>query len=123
MLRYPHILGGLQRQARGAKLGVPTSPYLLSGPIEGGNATSPLHAFSRIRNKEEQNQKWHSAFSGTQKRAELLCHPCIHGDPQHRGANSKMVALPLPSLGPRRGLKCYISPRTPSEGSKSGVRT
>ena len=109
MLHHPDILGGLQRQARGAKSGVPTSPYLLSGPIEGGIATSPLHSRGS-GNKEEQNQKWHSAFSGTQKRAELLCHPCIHGDPQQRGAKSKMVALPLPSLGPKTGGKCYITP-------------
>ena len=39
------------------------------------------------------------AFSGAQKQAELLCHPCNVGDPQRqaRGAKSEVAALPLPS--------------------------
>ena len=53
MLRHPCILGDPQRQARGAKSEVVPNkgehnrkwlphPYLLGGPKEGGNATSPL---------------------------------------------------------------------------------
>ena len=55
-------------------------------------------AFSGIPNKWEQNQKCSPtkgnkirsgcltlAFSGAQKRAEMLCRPSILGDPQHRG--------------------------------------
>ena len=52
----------------------------------------------------EQNQKWSQtkgnkirsgchtlAFSGAQKRAEMLCHPYILGGPQQRGAKSEVV--------------------------------
>ena len=35
------------------------------------------------------------AFSGAQKRVEMLCHPCILGDPQQRGTKSERAASPL----------------------------
>ena len=55
MLRHPCILGDPQRQALGAKSEVVPNkgeqnhkwlphPYLLGGPKEGGNATSPLRS-------------------------------------------------------------------------------
>ena len=49
-----------------------------------------------------------AAFSGGQKRAELLRNPCILGDPQRqaRGENQKW----LPSRGPKRGRNCYVTP-------------
>ena len=75
------------------------------------------------------------AFSAAQRRAEMLRHPCILGDPQHleRGAKSELVPttgernrkwLPLPCLlaGPKQGrnatspLHSRGSP-TPSAGS------
>ena len=67
------------------------------------------------------------AFSGAQKRARLLRHPCILGDPQRearaekkssscprqRGTKSEVAASPLPSRGPKRGRKCWVSPALP----------
>ena len=116
-------------------------PYLLGGPKEGANATSPLHsggsptprAGYKIRSGPQQtgkNWKWlpHTcllagpkrgtyatspldstgsptkgdkivsgclthAFSGAQKRALMLHHPCILADPQRqaRGVKSEVV--------------------------------
>ena len=40
----------------------------------------------------------------------MLHHPCILGDPQHRGTKSGVAASPLPSRGPKRGRKCYVTP-------------
>ena len=47
------------------------------------------------------------AFSGAQKRVEVLRNPCILGGPQHqaRGENQKG----LPSRGPKRGWNCYAT--------------
>ena len=52
------------------------------------------------------------AFSGAQKRAELLRHPCILGGHQRQaqGAKSEVATSPLPSRGPKRGRKCYVTP-------------
>ena len=50
------------------------------------------------------------AFPWTQKRAEMLCHPCILRDPRQRGTKSKVAASPLPSRVPKRGQKCYGFP-------------
>ena len=46
----------------------------------------------------------------------MLRHPCILGYPQHRGTKSEEAASPRPSLGPKRGWKCYVTPTT------SGIR-
>ena len=82
-------------------------------------------AFSGIPNarRRQQNQKWSPtkgnkirsgcltpAFSGAQKRAKMLCHPCIIRDPQQRGTKSEVVATPPPSWGPKRGRICYVTP-------------
>ena len=40
----------------------------------------------------------------------MLCHPCILGDPQHRGTKSEVATSPLPSRGPKRGWKCNVTP-------------
>ena len=60
-------------------------------------------------------------LSGAQKRAEMLHHPCILGDPQQRGTKSEVAASPLPSRGPKRGRKCYATPAfsgVPKQGDK-----
>ena len=100
-------------------------PFILGSPKEKENATSPVHSRGSPTKRREQNQKWSPtkgnkissghptpAFSGAQKRAEMLCHPCILGGPQHQawGAKSDMATLPLPSRGPKRGRKCYVTP-------------
>ena len=82
-----------------------------------------------------------------QKRAEMLHHPYILGDPQQRGQNqsgpkrgrkcyitpafsgipkqrgtkSELAASTLPSGGPKSGRKCYITPAfsgVPNKGDK-----
>ena len=40
----------------------------------------------------------------------LLRHPCILGIPKQRGTKSELAASPLPSRGPKRGRKCYVTP-------------
>ena len=50
------------------------------------------------------------AFLEAQKRAKMRRHPCILGGPQKRGAKSKVATSPLPSRGPKRGRKCYVTP-------------
>ena len=42
----------------------------------------------------------------------MLRHPYILGDPQGqaRGAKSEVATSPLPSRGPKRGQKCYVTP-------------
>ena len=109
-------------------------PCLLGGPKEGGNARSPLHSrgsptpsagSKKQKRSPTKGNKIRSgclnpAFSGAQKRARLLRHPCILGDPQRqargakkisscpkqRGTKSEVAASPLPSRGPKRGRKC-----------------
>ena len=68
-------------------------------------------AFSGIPNKGDQNQKWLPPpyLPRAQKRAEMLCHPCILGDPHQRRAKSQVAASPLPSQGPKGGRKCYVT--------------
>ena len=90
-------------------------PCLLGGPKEGGNATAPLQ--SRGSPTPSAGSKVKSgyltlAFLGAQKRAEMLRHPCIIGDRQRQawGAKSEVATSPLPSWGPKRGRKCYITP-------------
>ena len=39
----------------------------------------------------------------------MLCHLCILGDSPQRGAKLEVAASPLPSAGPKRGQKCYIT--------------
>ena len=39
----------------------------------------------------------------------VVVYPCILGDPQYRGTKS-VAASPLPSRGPKRGRKCYVTP-------------
>ena len=40
----------------------------------------------------------------------MLCQPCILRDPEHTRRKSEVAASPLPSWGPKRGRKCYITP-------------
>ena len=107
MLGYLCIMRGSQNVQHGEqnrKLVAHT--YLLGGPKEGRNATSPLH--SPGSPKPRAGNKIRSGyltptFSGAQKRAEMLHHPCILGVPQHqaRGTKSEMATSALPSRGPK----------------------
>ena len=120
MLRHPCLLGDPQHRA--TKSEVATSP-LPSRGSKRGRKCYVTPAFLGIPSKGEQNQKWSPtkgnkirsgyltlAFSGVQKRAEMLCHPCILGDPQHRATKSEVATSSLPSRGSKRGRKCYVTP-------------
>ena len=96
MTHHPHILRDPQQ--RGAKSQVVPNkggqyqkwlphPYLLGGPKEGGNDTSPPHSQG-------------SPTKGSK----------ITSGPQQRGTKSEVATSPLPSWGPKRGRKCYITP-------------
>ena len=100
MLCHPCILRDPQRQARGATSKIVPNigeqnqkwlphPCLLWGPKEGANAMSPLHS---------QGSPTPNAGSN------------IKNCPQHRGTKLEVAALLLPSRGPKRGRKCYVTP-------------
>ena len=44
------------------------------------------------------------------KWAEVLRHPAFSGIPKQRGTKSELATSPLPSRGPNRARKCYITP-------------
>ena len=96
ILRQPSILGGPQRQARGAKSEVASSPVPSRGPKSGGKCyvTPPFLGVPNAK-RGEQNETGYltPAFSGAQKRAKMLSKPCILGGPrrQARGAKSQVV--------------------------------
>ena len=100
MLPNPGILGDPQPQARGAKSEVVPNkreqnhkwlphPYVLKGPKERGNATSPLHS---------RGSPTPSAGSK------------IRSGPQQKGTKPEVAASPLRSQGPKRARKCYVTP-------------
>ena len=75
-----------------------------AGRKEGGNATSPLHS----RGSPTIGTKSKRA----QKRAEMLHHPCLLGDPQQPRQSQS---------GIKRGRKCYVTPAfsgIPNKGDK-----
>ena len=89
----------------------PPHPCLLRGPKEGRNATSPLHSQgSPTKGNKIKSGCLNPAFSGAQKRAEMLRHPFILGGPQQRETKSEVAVSPMPSPGPKRGPKCYVTP-------------
>ena len=92
MLRHPCILGDPQCQLLGAKSEAVASPLHSRGPREGGNASSPLRSGgTSTKGNKIRSDYLTYAFSGAQKRAEMLRHPCILVDAQRR--------CPTPSLG------------------------
>ena len=64
-------------------------------------------AFSGAQKRAEMLR--HPCILGAQKRAEMLRHPFTLGDPQQRGTKSEVATSPLPSRGPKRGRKCYAT--------------
>ena len=126
MLRHPCILEGPQQREKNQKW-LP-HPYLLGGPQKGRNATAP--SFWGIPNakRREQNQKW-------------LPHLCLPKGPQQdgnatsplhsrasatKGKKSEVATSPLPSGGPTKGPKCYVTcilgdPQRQAQGAKSEV--
>ena len=72
---------------KGTKSEVATSPLLSAGPKRGWNCYA-TPAFSRVPNAKRGDKIGTScltrAFSGGQKREELLRNPCILKGPQHQ---------------------------------------
>ena len=103
-VHHSYLLGDPQSQTRGAKSNVAASPLPSQGPKTGRKCyVSP--AFLGVPNAKrgEQNQEWSPtkgekigsgcltpAFSGAQKRTEMLCHPCILGGPERQGWAAKL---------------------------------
>ena len=87
---------------------VGTSPRPSRGPRRGRYCYSTL-AFSGVpnakRGKKIRSDDLNLAFSGAQKRADLLPNPCILGGPQHqaRGQNQKWLSHPYLLGGPNEG--------------------
>ena len=99
MLCHPCILGGPQRQVRRAKSEV-------------------------VPHKGEQNQKWlpHPCLLRGSKVGRNATSPLRSRGPQQRGTKSQVDASPLPSRGPKRGRKCYVTPTSsgiPNKGEQN----
>ena len=94
--------------AKGAKSEVATSPLLSAGPKRGWNCYA-TPAFSRVPNARRGEKIGTScltpAFSGGQKREEVLRNPCIlEGSPRpSAGTKSEVATSPLPFRGPKEG--------------------
>ena len=61
------------------------------------------------------------AFSGAQKRKEWRRELCIFKAPQHEGRKPEVASSPLPSRGPKRGRKGYLTATcsgVPNKGEK-----
>ena len=129
-LKWPphsYLLGGPTKIERAASL-------LLSRRPNRGRKCYVTRAFSGMPNAKcgEQNQKWPPtkgikiksgyltcAFSGAQKRAEMVRHPCILGDPQHQAWRAKSEVVP--NIG-EQNLKWLPHPcllEGPKEGRNS----
>ena len=88
---------------------------LLGAPKEGGNVTPPLHSWgAQTKGNKIRSGCFTPAFSGAQRRAEVVITPAFLEGPQHRGATSKVVPntgeqnqkwLPHPCLlnSPKKG--------------------
>ena len=102
---------------RGAKLEGATSPQPSWGPKR-GRKCGTTHAFSGIpyAQRGEQNQMWSPtkgnkigtscltpAFSGAQKRAEMLRHTCILADPHTQRVEENHISSPTKGNNIRSG--------------------
>ena len=67
---------------------------LLGGPKDGGNTTSPLHS-------------WGSPMPSLGSK--------IRSGPQHRETKCELAIVPVPSRGPKRERKCYVTPAFPGK--------
>ena len=126
MVPHPCILGGPQTKGDKIRIGCLTPAF--SGAQK---RAQMLHHPSILGDPQTKGDKIRSgcltpAFSGAQKRAQLLRHPCIlgcpkevknatsplhsRGSPNKEGTKSEVATSPLPSRGPKRGQKCYVTP-------------
>ena len=97
-------------QKRGTKSKRAASPLPSSGAKSGHKCyITPHSGGSPTKGNTIRSGCLTRAFSGAQKRAEMLCHPSSLGGPQQRGTKSEVAASPLPSQGPKKGRKCYVT--------------
>ena len=74
--------------------------------------------------KGAQNQKWLPLW-GPKEGGNFTSPLCSSGVPNIRGTKSEVAASPLPSRGPKRGRKCYVTPTVsgvPEKEFNSGPR-
>ena len=98
MLHLVCILREPRRQARVAKSDmIAPTPALSGGLKEGGNATSALHSRGSptpsVGSKSRSGCLTHDLLAA-QKRAEMLCHPCILGGPHRQAQGAQAKVLP-----------------------------
>ena len=60
------------------------------------------------------------AFSGAQKRAEMLCHPCILGDPQTKGDKIRSGSLTPAFSGAHKWVEMLCHPCILGDPQKKG---
>ena len=121
MLRLPCTLSNPQH--RGTKSKLAASPLPSHGP-KSGRKCYVTDAFLGIPNIGEQNRKWlpHPCLLASPKGGGNATSPLhsqgsqtpragskIRNGPQLGGTKSKVVVGPLPSGGPKRGRKCYVT--------------
>ena len=105
----------------------PPLPCLLGGPQVGGNATSPLHS----RGSPNKGDKIRIGYlmlacSGAHKRAEMLHHPCVLGDPQTKGGKIRIGYFTLAFFETHQWAErlqepCILGdPKTKGDKIKSG---
>ena len=144
MLPHPYILGGLQCQARGRKSEVVPNkggqnrkwlphPCLLRGPQRGRKCyLNP--AFRGVPNAKrgDENQMWSPtkgnkigsgcltcSFSGAQKRAKMVRHPCILGGPQRQARAGKLELIPNKGVNKQKWLPHSSLLGGPKEGGNA----
>ena len=102
---------------------VATSRLPSWGPKRGRKCygTPAFSGIPQSKGDEIRIGSFNPAFLGAQKRAELVRNPCILGGPQRQAHGENQNGLPqpcllgvatspLPSWGPKRGRKCYVTP-------------
>ena len=131
MLRHPCILGGPQRQARGAKSEVVPNegeqkkrwvshPCLVMGQKQRAWATSPLHSWgSPTKGNKIRSGCLTCAFSGAQKGAKMLRHPCILGVPNAKRGEQHQRWCPTKRNKIRSG--CHIIPFSKAQKRLDGL--
>ena len=120
MICHPCIPGNPEHT--GTKSEMVASPLPSQG-LKRGRKCYITPAFSWIPNIREQNLKWlpHPCLLRAQKRAEMLCHPCIPRDPQHTGTKYETSLTPAFSGAQKRAEMLHhpcILGASPTYGNK-----
>ena len=102
-----HAFSGVSNAKCGDKIGMRASPVPSRGPKRGHNCyvTPTLSGVPNAKHGDKIRSGYFSiAFSGAQKRAELLRNPCLlGGSPIRRGQNQNWLPHPCLLGGPKKG--------------------